>query len=298
MRALVTLWGAALAALLCWHAASAQSPGEAARRALVLGPGGSTGRAWQIGLLKGLRDAGIDLTQADLVVGTSAGAIVGTQLRSGRALDELYEEALSPPRLGPPIPIDQEYYRETSRLLGSAENTPALRAQVGQRALAASQVIPEGPALRRLDITLGPVQDWPDAALKITAVDALDGTVRVFDKTQEVPIRLAVAASIAIPGWYAPITIGERRYMDGGVAGTHVDQAADYDMVVAILPLPSRLTSRETSTVQARGGQVLEFVPEPGALGSNVMDRTLMGAAAQAGLRQAAAVAAQLQGRW
>src|SRR5438876_129529 len=61
------------------------------QRALVLGGGGPTGVAWEIGILKGLLDAGVDLDQADLVVGTSAGAIVGTQIRSGKALDGLYD---------------------------------------------------------------------------------------------------------------------------------------------------------------------------------------------------------------
>src|SRR3954469_368453 len=47
---------------------------HSARTALVLGGGGSAGNAWLIGVVAGLVDAGIDVTQADLVVGTSAGA--------------------------------------------------------------------------------------------------------------------------------------------------------------------------------------------------------------------------------
>ena len=59
--------------------------------ALVLGGGGSTGQAWEIGLLLGLQDAGVDLRDADLVVGTSAGAIVGAQLTSGLPLEQCYQ---------------------------------------------------------------------------------------------------------------------------------------------------------------------------------------------------------------
>ena len=64
--------------------------------ALVLGAGGVTGIAWETGLLKGLRDAGLDLTGADLVVGASAGSVVGAQVTTGVPLDELYRRQVEP----------------------------------------------------------------------------------------------------------------------------------------------------------------------------------------------------------
>src|SRR3954470_18360042 len=67
------------------------------RRALVLGGGGITGIAWEIGLLTGLADAGVDLTGADLVVGTSAGSVVGAQVTTGASLEMLFEGQLEPP---------------------------------------------------------------------------------------------------------------------------------------------------------------------------------------------------------
>src|SRR5215216_6217880 len=67
-----------------------------ARRALVLGGGGVVGIAWEAGVLKGLREGGVDPGAADLVVGTSAGSVVGAQLRGGRSLDDLYAEQLIP----------------------------------------------------------------------------------------------------------------------------------------------------------------------------------------------------------
>ena len=66
------------------------------RTALVLGGGGVTGIAWELGILKGLADAGVDLSAADLVVGTSAGSVVGAQITSGRTLDDLYKTQLEP----------------------------------------------------------------------------------------------------------------------------------------------------------------------------------------------------------
>ena len=67
------------------------------RRALVLGGGGITGIAWEIGVLAGLAEAGVDLTGADLVVGTSAGSVVGAQLTGGADLETLFARQLEPP---------------------------------------------------------------------------------------------------------------------------------------------------------------------------------------------------------
>src|SRR5258708_9941745 len=69
-----------------------------AGRALVLGGGGVTGIAWETGLLAGLAEAGVDLTSADLVVGTSAGSVVGAQILSGVSVQDLYAEQLTEPR--------------------------------------------------------------------------------------------------------------------------------------------------------------------------------------------------------
>src|SRR3954453_19023747 len=66
------------------------------RTALVLGGGGITGIAWEIGVLAGLAQAGVDLGSADLVVGTSAGSVVGAQLRGGVDLDALSRRRVEP----------------------------------------------------------------------------------------------------------------------------------------------------------------------------------------------------------
>src|ERR1700712_5206972 len=66
------------------------------RTALVLGGGGITGIAWEIGLLAGLAEAGTDLSGADLVVGTSAGSVVGAQITSGEDLEAMYQRQLAP----------------------------------------------------------------------------------------------------------------------------------------------------------------------------------------------------------
>ena len=76
--------------------------------ALVLGAGGVTGIAWELGILKGLADEGVDLSTADLVIGTSAGSVVGAQVTGGRSLEELYATQLEP--------ADSEIGAELSRL--------------------------------------------------------------------------------------------------------------------------------------------------------------------------------------
>src|SRR4051794_34362424 len=60
-------------------------------RALVLSGGGSLGIAWQSGLTLGLAEQGVDLGDADLIVGTSAGSVVGAQIALGRDLNEQVE---------------------------------------------------------------------------------------------------------------------------------------------------------------------------------------------------------------
>jgi NTE family protein len=65
--------------------------------ALVLGGGGITGIAWELGILAGLAEAGVDLTDADIVVGTSAGSVVGAQVTNGLPIEDLYATQLEPP---------------------------------------------------------------------------------------------------------------------------------------------------------------------------------------------------------
>lgn len=64
--------------------------------ALVLGGGGVVGIAWETGVLKGLRDGGVDPATADLIIGASAGSVVGALLCGGRPLNDLDAEQFLP----------------------------------------------------------------------------------------------------------------------------------------------------------------------------------------------------------
>jgi NTE family protein len=286
-------------------------------RALVLGGGGPVGVAWETGMLKGLRDAGGDVSQADLVVGTSAGAIVGAQIRSGKALDSMYD-ALLATASGPAAPsgtdpgFDPAYAAQAQqpirRALGTApEVTPTLRIEVGQKALAATKVIPEDGWIRSITMSyLAGIHTWPSQPLKIAAGDVTDGTIRFFDGSQGVSIERAVAASSALPGQRAPVTIGDRRYMDGFVGGDNIDGAAGAAILLILAPgstteAPGVFAKAQIDQARSLGSRVLYIAPDPearAAMGTNNADLTKRAPAVQAGARQSAKVAADVKTFW
>ena len=192
--------------------------------ALVLGGGGITGIAWELGILHGLAEAGIDLTGADTVVGTSAGSVVGAQLGSGLSLADLYASQLEPP--------DAELGGRLSRIAalkllppyvlpGSGRDKLARVGRVARAAHAPGSVDREGVIRSRL-----PVHDWPARDLRITAVDTESGEFTVFTRDSGVDLVSAVAASCAVPTVWPPVEIAGRTYMDGGMRSTaNVDVA-------------------------------------------------------------------------
>ena len=114
--------------------------------------------------------------------------------------------------------------------------TPEVRREIGARALGATRIIPEEAHIRAATANIGGLNEWPDQPLALVAVNVEDGTRRVFDRSQGVPIPLAVAASTSLPGRVAPITIDGRRYTDGGVYGTNLDVAAGQGVIVLLAP--------------------------------------------------------------
>src|ERR1700693_2759957 len=181
------------------------------RRALVLGGGGVTGIAWETGLLAGLAEAGIDLTSADLVVGTSAGSVVGAQILSGVSIKDLYAEQLIEPRaevaarMGATVTL-----RFAAAMLWPGGEEQA-RARLGRAALKA-RTVPESERKAIIKQRL-PVDSWPERRLLITAVDAETGELRVFDRDGGVALLEAVPASCAVPLIWPPISIDGRRYI-------------------------------------------------------------------------------------
>src|ERR1035438_7430810 len=134
-----------------------------AGRALVLGGGGVTGVAWELGILAGLAQQGVDLSQADLVVGTSAGSVVGAQLTSGVSVGELYAAQLAPPGTEIAARMGLLTMLRYGWVLARSRDPVQARARFGRMALATRTV---SPAERREVIQARlPSGDWPAGRL-------------------------------------------------------------------------------------------------------------------------------------
>ena len=267
-------------------------------QALVLGGGGVAGIAWITGLLAGLAEAGQDVTGADLIVGTSAGSAVAAQVGSGLALDQLFrrqtEPALQSQEITAKLDLDQVAADWAEIMQGVTSADDALR-RVGAFALAADTV---SEAERRAVIESRlPSHEWPPRRIQIVAIDAENGQTRVFDRDSGVGLVDAVAASCAVPGVWPPVTIGGRRYVDGGVRSTdNADLAAGYERIVVVSPLgynsamPSPMPLRAVvGQLREGGSDVTVIAPDEAsvaAVGVNALDPATRVPAAQAGLAQ------------
>lgn len=273
-------------------------------RGLVLGGGGVTGIAWMAGLLAGLAEAGIDLSEADVVVGTSAGSVVGAQILSGPTLEDLYAAQLTDPagelaaRMGATAML-----RFITAALWPGDEQRA-RARLGRAALKA-RTVPEAERRAVIERRL-PTASWPERSLLITSVDAETGELRVFDRDSGVPLPEAVAASCAVPLVWPPITIGGHRYMDGGVrSATNADLAAGCDRVVVLAPITYALrrSTRIASQLASLGTSLQSVVISPDAqarkaIGGNVLDPAHRVVSARAGHAQSAAAAESVAAVW
>ncbi len=275
-------------------------------KALVLGGGGVTGIAWEIGILAGLAEHGLDLTDADLVVGTSAGSVVGVDVRSGTGLSELYKAQTQPPR-------NSEIYARMGvgvmvkylQAMLFARKPEVARTRVGAMALRAKTETEE--ARRRVIESRLPTLAWPAGKLLVTAVDALTGELAVFDAASGVRLLDAVGASCAVPGIWPAVTINGRRYVDGGIrSAANADLAAGCDRVIIIAPLASGYGAMASPVNQARmlteaGAHVAVIKPDKAALraiGRNVLNPARRPAAALAGYAQAGSGADEAEGIW
>jgi NTE family protein len=266
--------------------------------ALVLGGGGVAGVAWMTGLLTGLADAGQDVSGAELIVGTSAGATVAAQLGSGLSLAELYARQVEPELQAAEIMVEVDLANLGSGIeavVSDSASALEIRRAVGRFALEATTV-PE-PERRAVIESRLASHEWPARELKIVAVDAESGEPRVFDRTSGAGLVDAVAASCAVPGVWPPVTIGAHRYVDGGVRShANADYAAGASRVLVIVPmgqaalLPSEKSLAQTVEELREGGAEVAVV-EPDeasrrAIGVNPLDPSTRGPAAEAGRAQ------------
>ncbi|MFE3496972.1 patatin-like phospholipase family protein [Streptomyces sp. NPDC059175] len=273
--------------------------------ALVLGGGGPVGGAWLTGVLAGLTEAGIDLGSADVVIGTSAGAVFGSRLRSGVPAADLYERQLSgADAVRLPVTV-----RQTASFLWAALGSRDPQRSVERLARAAlrTRTGPESDVFDAVGALLGDVSDWPERELRIAAVDAQSGRTAVFDAHSGTTLLEAVAASCAVPVVWPPVTVAGRRWMDGGSRSTaNLQLARGYRRVLAVVPIPRAVGPHPSSSQQAAqlsddGARVLLLSPDRAArrvMGRNMADDTRRPAAARSGRAQAGALASSVADVW
>lgn len=283
-------------------------------KALVLGGGGPVGIAWETGLLAGLADGGIDVSDADWILGTSAGSFVGAHLAISRdpaamlraefaAADQTKEAAPSSrpaPDLTPLMSV----------MMSKPPGEPLAvegRLKLAKMALEATTVSEEA-----FITGFGPLADhdgpWPKG-YACTAVDTADGELVVWGEDKAAPLIRAIASSCSVPTIFPPITIEGRRYIDGGMrSGTNADLAKAYGKVLlvavappAFLPFMMPGIEAELAQVRAAGNEAALIVPDAGsgeAFGPNLMDGSRRGDIARAGHVQGLAEAARIKAFW
>ncbi|HEY9304392.1 MAG TPA: patatin-like phospholipase family protein [Mycobacterium sp.] len=283
------------------------------KRALVLGGGGVAGIAWETGILQGIADESPATAQAlldsDVLVGTSAGSAVVAQIGSGLSLEELFARQVqeASTELDPGVGIDAITELFLAALSHPDDTVPQKRQRIGAVALT-TQTVTE-PVRRNVIAQRLPVHSWPDRMLRVTAIDIATGELVVFDRDSGIELIDAVAASCAVPGAWPPVTIGDRRYMDGGIGSTiNLDVADDCEAAVVLVPsgvsTPAPFGPGPLAEIEAFGGKALGVFADSeslAAFGPNALDPRCRVASAEAGRaqgrREAAGVAAFLRGR-
>lgn len=272
------------------------------KRALILAGGGIAGIAWETGILRGIADEAPETARAligsDVLVGTSAGSTVAAQISSAMSLEELYQRQIAETsaEIDPGVDIDT-----ITDLFVTAMSQPGSVAEklrrIGSVALQTSTVAE--PVRRRVIEARLPSHRWPERDLRITAIDTGTGELVVFDPSSGVGLVDAVAASCAVPGTWPPVTVGDRRYMDGGVSSAvHTGVAADCATAVVLVPAgantPSPFssgTAAEIDAFSARTFAVFADETSLSAFGPNPLDPRCRVPSALAGREQGRRVA-------
>ena len=282
-------------------------------RALILGGGGSTGNAWLIGVIAGLFESGLDVTTADLTVGTSAGSTAAAQIAGATPTELFAATVVAPPQQQRPAstrPVVNHMERIT-KIIAAAADAADLRRRLGASALELDAAS-DGSWHTQWRATVAarlPSQHWPQRRILMTAVDARNGEPVVFDRNSGVDLADAVAASCSSG---LPYRIGGGRYMDGGYRSNaeNADLAAGYARVLVLSPFGGRsLVPPEWGThlatqvdeLRTQGSKVETIFPDSGSehmFGTNAMDLSLRPPAARAGYDQGRALAEDLSEFW
>ncbi len=294
--------------------------GHSTERALVLAGAGAAGNAWELGLIAGLADAGIDVTDADLIIGTSAGSTVAAQITSGTRPADLYAAILAevhqPPTGGAgsgsgraPTASGPSYLEWSNEVIGSSKDPSDMRRRMGAAALELDASATSSRTRWR-DIVAArlPSHQWPRQRVLITAVDARTGEPVVFDRRSGVDLVDAVAASTSA---MTPYRIGEKRYLNGGYRRSeNADLAAGCGRVLVLSPFGGRTRmplewgmdlATQVDELRAGGSRVETVFPDSGAgdvFDANALDPSTRPQAARGGYLQGGALVEALADFW
>jgi NTE family protein len=271
------------------------------RYALILGGGGTVGVSWTIGALHSFADTlGIDLNDAVVMVGTSAGSVVAALIRTGHPLADAVAEEREPPRSsggGWATSFDPLLMVEIFQLwvLGGPMTVETAQ-QMGERALRASRKTGDEWVAIFLE-RLGNLP-WPERDLRLATTVCRTGERRILTGADDVDLVRAVAASCAVPGIVPPVEINGEPFMDGGVWSlANADAVVGTGVTEALLvgPLASggflaraatASLERDRTLLEGKGIRVHTLVPGPGyePLGANSMDPAFCAQAVELGL--------------
>ena len=253
-------------------------------RTLVLGGGGEYYIAWYCGFFHGLLEHGVDPAgQAELVVGTSAGAYIGSALTSGhfqrlRAEFEFFSYFPSLfAKMAPVSSPDASQRRAQMMNFSVKDGSPASIRAIGHAALAADNQV-NGPSVERMAwlLTDDSRAAWPPAKMITTANDCYTGERLIVHKAvadmNNIPLADATAASSSLPGVIGPTRLGQRYCMDGGISKlwAHTDVVAGSKRALVITltngyegsllsGIPHNIYD-EIKTLEATGTKVMSII--------------------------------------
>jgi NTE family protein len=287
---------------------------------LVLGGGGSAGNAWLIGVIAGLFDAGLDVTEVDLIIGTSAGSTAAAQITSASPTQLLADILSAAPqqRTGPvgsdrgrvPIGPLADHMERTSRIIAAAEDPADMRRRMGAAALE-MDAASDGAGQTRWRATVAarlPSQRWPERTVLITAVDAHTGEPSCSTATAEstwwtpsppaVPAASPTVSATADTSTAATDDPARMPIWQPDTAGAGAVTTRRQNTGAAGVGHASCSTGRRTTRRGSRVETVLPDSDSRNAFGSNLMDLSTRPPAARAGYDQGGALAEQLTGFW
>jgi NTE family protein len=272
---------------------------------VILGGGGVTGIAWQTGVLLGLRDKQVDLADADAIIGTSAGAFAGTYLACN-AVAEYFGRQFTVDGVEIAARMSPESIEGFRQAIAEGNGDAAATGRaLGRLAMAATTVSRQE---RGAVVTFRlPAGGWPDAPLKLTAIEADTGELHLLDKNSGVSLATAAEASGAVPGLWPVVEALGRRWIDGGsCSAANAGLGAGYGHVVVIAPAAEgfpgqRGTADEVEDLKAAGVNVVLIRPGErarAAIGDNAFDPARRGPAAESGRAQGQELAAEVAQVW